>query len=375
MSRWTVANKQALLVVGSRAFDPADPDPRVDRPARLVRESIRSAVTCLASGSGVVLSGGARGPDTWAREAALAAAVPCVEYRLDGYRWLDGVRTHRWPDSERLARELGPKFPLARNAALARAMVAARDGGFAPAWEAYVANWSRTAGTGHMVGQLRLRGIDEACGRVAPYDLDAARLAAPAPPAPDRAGSSDRDLVFVDTETTGLQSHDVVIQVAYVHTDRRAERVFDSWVAKLALPPGVRCHPEAAKVNGYSPTRWADARPAREVLAEFLDRLPPRFVLAGHNTPFDKRMLVAEFRRYDLPLPGWHPDAVDTKFMAKQTLLKTGRVPDVRLATLCDYLAISNTGEHEALADCERTLEVYRLLSRTWEPEEQAAGV
>jgi hypothetical protein len=68
-----------LAIVGSVRF--ANPDGE-----RLVRQRIANIVG-YADPSDVIVSGGARGVDTWAEEAALAAGIEVVKFLPENQRW------------------------------------------------------------------------------------------------------------------------------------------------------------------------------------------------------------------------------------------------------------------------------------------------
>ena len=51
----------------------------------------------------------------------------------------------------------------------------------------------------------------------------------------------------------------------------------------------------------------------------------------------------------------------DTMAMAFP-LYATGKIPNVKLQTLCDYYGISNENAHQAMVDIERTVKVYKAL-------------
>jgi DNA polymerase-3 subunit epsilon len=179
----------------------------------------------------------------------------------------------------------------------------------------------------------------------------------PAPLAPD--------LVWIDTETTGLDAaRHQMIELAAVVTSPDAATVRRAVCRKILLEPWAEVDAGALAINGYDPrgAAWKrEARPLGDVMAAFAAWLPERFALAGHNVPFDRRFVLASFARAGLPRDALGESAVDTKRLA-QRLVKAGQIPNTKLESLCRHFGVSNDGAHTALADTHRAIEVYRRL-------------
>lgn len=147
--------RTALLVCGSRVLGD------VKGATVWGRQIVAAAIAALPPRS-VVLTGGAVGPDAWAGEFASKRAVNLVEYRLDGFRWVNGKWDYPpWPHRlpiEPHERKGGRGFPLLRNQAMIDAL-AQLD----PEWDRYVlaliAPWAQTQGTQFTVEHARRAGI------------------------------------------------------------------------------------------------------------------------------------------------------------------------------------------------------------------------
>lgn len=324
------------------------------------KDLISEAVSGLGLDDGVLTGACPRSPDEWAGDLALARGVLLVEFALDGERYHDRQRHSRWaaPNTD-INPVTKARWPLYRNDNLCLAAAKARSHGVDVTVHAFIDPKSRTQGTGYTANKAEEMGLV-----VKRHVFEEVT-----------EGYARPDLIFLDCETTGLAKTDDMIELGFIRTDFRAEEVLDRWESKIALEPGMSVHPEAARVNGYTPEAWATARSASTVMAEFLSLLPDRFTLVCHNTPFDQGHLRRAISRLGLLLPGWTASSRDTKRMAR-TVLKTElaskRLESCSLMPLCDYFAISNTGAHGAMADCERTLELYRCLlratSEAWTP-------
>lgn len=334
--------RTALLVCGSRSFAGGP-------HAFWAGLELDELLEHLGSGD-VVLAGGATGPDTWAVERARERGIRTLELRLDGWRYVDGVRERRWlPDGVRA-------HPLARNDALVAALVAASERGYDVAAVGLVDPASPTRGTGYTLDRARAAGAHAEVRT--PPGAAAAAQAADGPPPED-------GMVFLDLETSGRSpERHAILEIGFVVTDARAERELSRWESRVALPAWAACEPIALEIAGYDPIAWLAAPPLEQALPAALARLPRRFTLAAHNAPFDQGFVRAACRRLGLAEPGWRPRAADTARLARALLVARGATPDARLATVCDHYGVSNAGAHGALADAERCWRVYQRLVR-----------
>jgi DNA polymerase-3 subunit epsilon len=171
------------------------------------------------------------------------------------------------------------------------------------------------------------------------------------------------DLVFIDTETTGLdhERHEII--------DLWARRVrFDdlSLVAEaggLIQPLHIRtADRRALDVNRYSQERW-DAE-AGSFLTVWLEVEPVMAgaTVVGSNPRFDLDFLDAELRRRGLRLPLFrHP--IDTCSLA-HPLGRRGVVCSAALGVLVEALGVVvDASAHSAKGDVLRSVEVYRCLT------------
>lgn len=215
-----------------------------------------------------------------------------------------------------------------------------------------------------------------------------------------------RPLVFMDTETTGLDpgEHEMIEFAAVFEGD--------IWLVDLRNGYGFRSrpttatlelkilpeHPETAspkalEITGYTPEKWAaeGAIPMSEALPriiEFVERAtlantypklrtlhvdePKKWKLfwpmpVGQNIPFDLRFLKDAFEKHDL-MDKWpfHYHHLDTMTLAYEHLKPLGQ-HSVGLWAICKTLGISNEGAHTALVDAQRCREAFHKLVRaTW---------
>lgn len=194
-----------------------------------------------------------------------------------------------------------------------------------------------------------------------------------------------------DTETTGLDDTiDEVISLAYALLDENLELVEKGqW---FALPTSdALVSEEAARVNGYSRGAWeAKGAGTQDELFTALTGLWERFQLnrafpLGQNVGFDLRFLNARarkdpaFERAYRAAVGYH--AIDTVTLAvcvDQAHGLAGPSNRYRLTDLAERWGVPLTNAHDALADIEATVGVYRayleLLKSTVAPPRPLPG-
>ncbi len=328
--------KRLLLVTGSRVLDNSD------TPREWGKQVLRNAISRLDSGD-VILSGGARGPDTWAVEEAARRGVRRVELKLNGVRYENGEPTKLWCREDPKKKDPS-KFPLERNEALIDTALAAMKAGWQARVLALVSSASSTHGTAFTVSLAEAKGLT-VTQRTFEREID-----------------TRPDVVWLDIETGG-RSHELhpILEIGAIRVDPSHKIVRDRFEMKIS-PAGKRVEPDAAAVNGYSETLWLGAALPHVAFHAFLNWLPSSFIVGGFNVSFDIRFLKHHFNLHSVPEPGWRPNPLDPMHIAKNSLRRTGRVPNVKLDTLCDYFGIPNDVSHRALADADRARLVYHAL-------------
>jgi DNA polymerase III epsilon subunit-like protein len=388
-----VANN-LLLISGSRTCT------RGHEPEAWAREQLAAAVVGMAP-SDIVLAGGAEGPDTWGAQIARSRGLLVEEFRLDGYRWRNGVRGAGWLDLVPKV-DLARVHPLRRNAAMVAAAGVAVARGWTAACLGLIDPQSPTQGTGFTCTRaasaslptlaltMPERTLDhpgwfpwtpsfgEAWGDAIALAHDPAARSAQLEAA--RATFQAGDIVFLDVETTGRHRDSAVIEIGVVRTCGTGKTVRVAYEARTPIPWG-RCvvETQALEINGYTEEGWRDAIELPDLLADLDTLLWGLPILGGHNTPFDRAHIARSYARCELTMPRIHPRLLDTCQLVRRLLKKIGRVPDATLATACEYFQIPNDVRHRALADAWRTRELYLRLSASHatdtEPPEETADV
>lgn len=181
--------------------------------------------------------------------------------------------------------------------------------------------------------------------------------------------SARRDLVWIDIETTGTdpRRHEI-IEIAVKRTTWDLQ-VRTSFEAKVHPTRISTASPEALKVNNYSPDRWGGAltlghalRHAHDAIVRVGDKTDEPFIFAGQNVGFDLGFVLPEFESYGLTIEHADYRKLNIDSLA-WPLVMAGLIDKPKLEVICGYLGISNDGQHTAMVDVDRAIEVYRRIS------------
>jgi hypothetical protein len=144
-----------LLVTGSRAL--------CDTPEAeaWAKEELEDHIVGLPTSS-LLVTGDARGPDTWALRYADRHYVLWHKYALDGYVYWPGGRLREWHSQWTLPKwesDAWHKFPLVRNRAMVERVGQRPEEYDRSRCLALVAPWAKTRGTGFTAGLCRKASI------------------------------------------------------------------------------------------------------------------------------------------------------------------------------------------------------------------------
>lgn len=168
-----------------------------------------------------------------------------------------------------------------------------------------------------------------------------------------------RDLVFLDVETTGLNViRDRIIQIGMVklHRDGSEPAEFSA-----LINPGIPITPDAIAVHGITPKDLTNKPTFAQIgpkIYEFIGQAD----LAGYNSNrFDIPMLIEEFDRIGIEFD-----------LEKRRLIDVQRIfykmePRTLKAAYRLYCEAELEDAHDALADVRATLEVFKGQLRRYE--------
>ncbi len=169
-----------------------------------------------------------------------------------------------------------------------------------------------------------------------------------------------KNLLFIDTETTGLEAKEHgIIEIALVRTTPDASKILWQYSTKIVLEPDrYKVDQRALEINGYSLEKWASACTLEDVMDYVISNVSFNDQLSGHNVNFDINFLKESILRCRRNIPKFYYHTVDTMSLG-QLLVAKGYITNVKLVTLTNYFGIKHEA-HTALGDCLGSLEVYR---------------
>jgi len=175
---------------------------------------------------------------------------------------------------------------------------------------------------------------------------------------------SDKRLVFLDVETSGLDPHEhEVLEICLM--DKDGTILLHS---KLKPQNIENAEARALEINGYNTKDWELAPSFRDLAPKIVEIL--KWCLAvGHNPSFDLNFIKSEIRRVDPKLLkgiGYH--MVDTASLAYEHLSDAG-LDALSLGNVCKFIGVElkEADAHSAVADTEAARQVYlKLHQATW---------
>jgi DNA polymerase III epsilon subunit-like protein len=167
----------------------------------------------------------------------------------------------------------------------------------------------------------------------------------------------DGEALILDTETTGLDANDEVIQVGIIDLDGNV-------LLNTLVRPTVPVAPEARSVHGITDQKLADAPHFSDLYDTLTGLLVNRCILA-YNADFDHRLLEQTCAKYGLPpFEGAEWGCVMERyadFWGERS--QAGHHKPQSLAIACDQQGINVEGHHEAVKDCQLTLELIKAMA------------
>jgi len=177
--------------------------------------------------------------------------------------------------------------------------------------------------------------------------------------------NQDRRLLFLDSETTGLDPlHNEAIEWAGILTEPDGTTVIRTFEAKVKPVYPERFDARAKEVNGYTEDAWADAPDSKETARALAD-IAADTILVGQNVSFDENFLKAFLKNHDMK-PTWHYHKIDTMNMA-WPLIKSGAIEGLSLVHLAKWAGVEQVNPHRAMSDAQCVKDVYAALMRRYE--------
>lgn len=180
-----------------------------------------------------------------------------------------------------------------------------------------------------------------------------------------------RDLLFVDTETTGLDpNRHELLEVAAIRTSPDGKTIKGTFEAKLRPQHIDTAEKAALEVNKYSAEEWTEekCKPPGEIV-DALQKLAVvggGTVLVGQNVAFDESFIKPLFDRFNMKVP-WGYHRIDTVTLAWPLYQNEQSTLDgLSLKKLVTFLGITTDPTHRAMADAMACREVYLRIMERW---------
>jgi len=177
--------------------------------------------------------------------------------------------------------------------------------------------------------------------------------------------ATPKKLIFIDTETTGLNpdNHEIIELGAIVaEYDPETKMLVEKEIIDLKIKPE---HIETAeaialRINGYNEADWIFAVDLKSAMQK-LQKVSEGGIMIAHNMAFDYLFLEHAFRKTGVENK-MHYHKIDTISVA---FAKLGGVDDIgkySMYALCDRFGIKNQKAHSAYSDTRALFELFQKL-------------
>jgi len=181
-------------------------------------------------------------------------------------------------------------------------------------------------------------------------------------------------IAFCDTETTGLEREDEVIELHIQIWDSNANGLVDGAEFYRLWYPANYPGQKAAEVNGFTYEKWHERGATMftgddvRALRAFLEQHKPDS-WGGCNVQFDLMMLENMTRRAREPRLSLITHRILGEVQALAApLIIAGKLKSAALSSLCSYFGVTNQGAHSAKGDNLATIQVFERLVGTYWP-------
>ena len=173
----------------------------------------------------------------------------------------------------------------------------------------------------------------------------------------------DRDLCFIDTETTGsLIGFHELIEVAAIRTSSDGLVTRGEWSTRIAPEFPMRATSFAQALNGFSMEAWVGAPPSSPSLWRSFANFVTGCIPVCHNPSFDRAFVSLAAGKQgvtDLNLD-YHWIGVES---IAWPLYRMGLIPKLSLADVCRFVGVPpEPAKHGALGGAAACREVYIRL-------------
>lgn len=170
------------------------------------------------------------------------------------------------------------------------------------------------------------------------------------------------DLVFFDTELTGLDAKHEIIELGFVKAKAGTFEVITEGSFKIRPTDLAGANHDSLVISGYSEEGWAGALSLKEALTEFL-KYTEGAMLVGHNLPMDWFYLKKSLAQCELQ-PNYYYKGLDTYSLSWAKLRDIPEIRRFSLSELAPHFNINQGTAHRALDDARTTYQVFVNLMK-----------
>ncbi len=172
---------------------------------------------------------------------------------------------------------------------------------------------------------------------------------------------NEADLVFFDTEFTGLDWHHELTEIGLVKVKAKTFEVMAEADIKIKPVHIETADPDALLINGYNAEEWErEGVELKAGLEKFLS-YTEGVVLVGHNLPMDWMQIRKALEETNLRA-NYYYKGFDTFPMAWQKLRKEPKFVKFSLEELATHFGVDRGQAHRAIDDARTTYRVFLEL-------------
>ncbi|MBU2101655.1 3'-5' exonuclease [Patescibacteria group bacterium] len=177
---------------------------------------------------------------------------------------------------------------------------------------------------------------------------------------------SERDLCFVDTETTGFELDKELLEIGAVVAKANTFEKIDEIDIKIKPSHIENASPEALEIVGYNEEEWEkEGVNAKKGLRMFLD-FAENTILVAQNLPFDWMHIQKALEEHELQ-PTYHYKGLDTFSLGWLMLGDKAEFTRLSLKEMADYFKINMGTHHRAIDDARTAYEIFLKLVKTYD--------
>ncbi|MBI2677100.1 MAG: 3'-5' exonuclease [Candidatus Yanofskybacteria bacterium] len=170
-------------------------------------------------------------------------------------------------------------------------------------------------------------------------------------------GIKRRPLIFVDSEFSGLNLNNEVIEIGCLVVDPKTLKIKKEWFAKIKPENIKAAETSSLEIIGYSKDEWKDAISLRDGMLNF-NKIAKDGVLVGYNVAWDFMFLEKSFFELGIK-PAFHWQILDVLSMVFYKFYNKLGVKGFRMKEVEKFLNIKHGVWHNPLDDARATYEIF----------------